>query len=675
MAPPPPPPPPPVPPPPPCPPWSPYPPNEPPGEDEEIAALDMSLVAGALLCALLLQQALKSLECVQNVLTGSGICMLIGCAFNSLLYLIGRFGGQFSQGQLSLMAPTGSLTHDVIYFGLLPPIIFEAGFHMRKRKFFANFDAIFGYAVLGTMLALATTGGFVYALTSHAGTPGVIWTGLRLPQAMVFGALISSTDPVATLGILKHVSATPMLHDLIFGESALNDALSIVFFNVFLQSTSSARDPQAAISWAAANVLTSLTGSIALGTAFALALAFITRKLRGQPRGKRPRAPLELALLMLFALLSFTVSERCHVSGVMALFFCAVVMRHYTFYNLSASAQRSCRVLFTTISETCETCLSVLLGVAFVDYFATALAHGNRGQSDVGEYRIWDLPFLALAIPVLLASRAVNVFLISALANCRRPIDQQISMRMQVVMWFAGMRGAVSFALAITLPNSAIAEEAPGAGGDGHDLRDSAWTVPLVTTTLGVVLFTNLVMAPLTGPLIRALELQADEMRRTMASTRMTMTRMSDGTMAGGPFTTTACTSMSGRSATLASALLPPVSSGDRSDDGAAAAAAPRDRATGADASDSTPAGAAEPPLPSAANPSSAAAAAALGTAPHGFSKPRPKPPPFHMAWQIVDQHYMKPLFGGRRHRGGASVSAWSSAWDSDDQDPAYDSS
>jgi len=55
----------------------------------------------------------------------------------------------------------------------------------------------------------------------------------RPPQAMLFGSLISSTDPVSTLGILKSVGAPPLLYDLVFGESALNDALSIVLFNIF----------------------------------------------------------------------------------------------------------------------------------------------------------------------------------------------------------------------------------------------------------------------------------------------------------------------------------------------------------------------------------------------------------------------------------------------------------
>ena len=85
--------------------------------------------------------------------------------------------------------------------------------------------------------------------------------------------------------------------------------------------------------------------------------------------------------------------------------------------------------------------------------------------------------------------------------------EHRITARAQVVMWFAGMRGAVSFALAITLPASA----ATAAASSGKDV--GAWSIPMVTTTLGIVLITNLLMAPLTGPLIRSLDLVADDER------------------------------------------------------------------------------------------------------------------------------------------------------------------
>lgn len=94
--------------------------------------------------------------------------------------------------------------HDIIYFGLLPPIIFEAGFVMRKRSFFANFGTILLYSVVGTLLSVLCTGGLTYALS----VSGAI-QGLTFSESLLFASLISSTDPVATLSILKTVRGLP----------------------------------------------------------------------------------------------------------------------------------------------------------------------------------------------------------------------------------------------------------------------------------------------------------------------------------------------------------------------------------------------------------------------------------------------------------------------------------
>ena len=155
---------------------------------------------------------------LSQVLTGGGVCMVIGAAANSALYSVSRFDVGL-QGHLSLKEWDASQAHDLIYFGLLPPIIFEAGFHMNKMQFFQNIGTTIGFALLGTVLAVIATGAMVWALGLSGGP---LMSHYTIIQAFVFGALISSTDPVATLGILKTVNATPLLYQLIFGESALN---------------------------------------------------------------------------------------------------------------------------------------------------------------------------------------------------------------------------------------------------------------------------------------------------------------------------------------------------------------------------------------------------------------------------------------------------------------------
>lgn len=632
------------------------PPSLPPDPSSSTTALDISLVTSVLILSLLLQHVLKS----QQLLTGSGACMLLGGVFNGCLFAFSKL--DILSGHISISNPTNQITHNVIYFGLLPPIILEAGFHLRKRQFFKNFGTILLLAVIGTLIALISTGLLVYCFSLPQ--VGLLWTHFSVAQAMVFGSLISSTDPVATLGILKHVNAMPLLNDLIFGESALNDALSVALFDVFLRAVFRGEgrsdggggggggwppprwwehsppppppepDSGMVVSIVVGDVLRTILGSIVLGVGFALLSALVTKKLRGAQRDRRTHASLELALLLLFALLAFSASERAGLSGIMALFFCAVGMRHYTLYNTSKASQRSARVLLTTLSETSEACLATLLGVAFVDYLVKALDDdggfhrllspasfgfdrllssedsGAATAADATHMRhhhagapvVWDVPFLALGLPILLLSRALNVFPLAFIANLCRPPEQRISLRMQIVIWFSGMRGAVSFTLAITLP---------GAGALHGGSPDATWAVPMVTTTLGMIVATNLLLAPLTGPLIRSLDLQADDVRR--AST-------SSGSMRGSESGNRTLNALRvSLSADGATSLLPPGGCHDG-------------RAT-------------------ASGDAEAAAANALrwqGSAPQ-LDHARMRASAIHRAWKLLDETYMKPTFGGRQ--------------------------
>ena len=191
-----------------------------------------------------------------RVLTITSALMLLGAGVNALYHAYVSASG----GEAGVSLAREPLVHDLIYYALLPPIIFEAGclqrelnaqpvaparpalltrrlyefasrcrYTMEKRKFFANFGAIMLYAVGGTLIAVVSGAGILFAMTSA----GWIDTQFTPNQLLLFASLISSTDPVATLSVLKAFRTKPPLYDLIFGESALNDALSIVLFNLF----------------------------------------------------------------------------------------------------------------------------------------------------------------------------------------------------------------------------------------------------------------------------------------------------------------------------------------------------------------------------------------------------------------------------------------------------------
>jgi solute carrier family 9 (sodium/hydrogen exchanger), member 6/7 len=89
-----------------------------------------------------------------------------------------------------------------------------------------------------------------------------------------------------------------------------------------------------------------ISGSIFFGLCFGLLCAFITRRLRLLPPHARPSGATELSLLLVFSLMTFTLTERAFLSGILALFFCGITMRHYAYYNLSKTAKdvRDCHI-------------------------------------------------------------------------------------------------------------------------------------------------------------------------------------------------------------------------------------------------------------------------------------------------------------------------------------------
>lgn len=108
---------------------------------------------------------------------------------------------------------------------LLPPILFESALNMQKRPFFKNIGSIVLFAILGTMISVV----IIATLMWVAGSIQIakVYT---FYECLIFGSLISATDPVSVLATFKEINAHLKLYSLIFGESILNDAISITLY-------------------------------------------------------------------------------------------------------------------------------------------------------------------------------------------------------------------------------------------------------------------------------------------------------------------------------------------------------------------------------------------------------------------------------------------------------------
>ncbi|XP_071481960.1 sodium/hydrogen exchanger 8-like [Diadema antillarum] len=356
---------------------------------------------------------------------------------------------------------------------LLPPIIFESGYSLHKGNFFQNIGSILVFAIFGTLISTLVVGGGVYLL----GKAKVAYE-LTLVESFAFGSLISAVDPVATLAIFSALDVHPLLNMLVFGESILNDAVSIVLSNTVINLNSPEMAEMSALSALGYTVgsfclmffASSLIG-IAVGLISALLLKHID--LRNTPS-------LEFGLMLIFAYLPYALAEGVKLSGIMAILFCGIVMSHYTHYNLSPVTQINMQHSFRTMAFLAETCVFAYLGMAIPSFnhrFETALV-------------LWS-------IVLILLGRALNIFPLSFLCNKFR--EHKITFKMQFVMWFSGLRGAIAYALSMHLEF-------------GNDTRHV-----LVTTTLTIVLFTVLGLGGSTLPLLKCIGAESGKSKKEVS--------------------------------------------------------------------------------------------------------------------------------------------------------------
>ncbi|XP_019681930.1 sodium/hydrogen exchanger 8 isoform X3 [Felis catus] len=340
-----------------------------------------------------------------------------------------------------------------------------------KGNFFQNIGSITLFAVFGTAISAFVVGGGIYFL----GQADVI-SKLNMTDSFAFGSLISAVDPVATIAIFNALHVDPVLNMLVFGESILNDAVSIVLTNTAEGLT---RKNMSDVSgWqtflqALGYFLKMFFGSAALGTLTGLISALVLKHI-----DLRKTPSLEFGMMIIFAYLPYGLAEGISLSGIMAILFSGIVMSHYTHHNLSPVTQILMQQTLRTVAFLCETCVFAFLGLSIFSF-----PHK------------FEISFVIWCIVLVLFARAVNIFPLSYLLNFFR--DHKITPKMMFIMWFSGLRGAIPYALSLHL-----------------DLEPMEKRQLIGTTTIIIVLFTILLLGGSTMPLIRLMDIEDAKARR-----------------------------------------------------------------------------------------------------------------------------------------------------------------
>lgn len=146
---------------------------------------------------------------------------------------------------------------------LLPPIIFQAGYSLDTQTFFGNIGAISTFAFVGTAISTAVIGIVLWG----AGQVGAC-VPTSLLESLLFGAIVSATDPVTVLAVFEKLHADSNLYALVFGESVLNDAVAIVLYQV-LSTFLHTPITSGAVAHAVGSFLLIFVGSLVIGEAAA----------------------------------------------------------------------------------------------------------------------------------------------------------------------------------------------------------------------------------------------------------------------------------------------------------------------------------------------------------------------------------------------------------------------
>ncbi|TNN32145.1 Sodium/hydrogen exchanger 5 [Liparis tanakae] len=199
----------------------------------------------------------------------------------------------------------------LFFLFLLPTIVGDAGYFMPARLFFDNLGAILTYAVVGTLWNAFCTGFCLYA----AKLLGVIDQRVRadLMDFLLFGALISAVDPVAVLAVFEEVHVNDTLFIIVFGESLVNDAVTVVLYKVYISFVAvGVQNVQTAdyFRGVASFLIVSIGGTL-VGLVFAVILGFITRFT------KKVRI-IEPLLVFLLVYLAYLTAELCSLSAILS---------------------------------------------------------------------------------------------------------------------------------------------------------------------------------------------------------------------------------------------------------------------------------------------------------------------------------------------------------------------
>lgn len=335
------------------------------------------------------------------------------------------------------------LTPELVLFVFLPTLIFESGLKLDSRQLVKDLAPVLMLAIPALVISTSIIGFGIWFFLS-----------VDLLTALLFGALISATDPVAVISIFQELGTPQRLTTLVEGESLLNDASAIVLFSILLGLLIAGENNDFQVSTSIYEFVKVFFGGLAIGAITGLIVCSLVNRIEFSTA-----AIITLSMGAAYASFIF-VEHNLHLSGVMAVVACAVVFGLLGSPKLSQHSRDALTETWEFLVFIANTLLFLLVGIAI----SLSSLLSNFGA-------------IMIAITLVLLTRALAVYSLVP-ATVRIFKLPQISLAEQTVMWWGGLKGGLAIAIVLSIPDSLNGKEF------------------LLNLTLGVVVFTLLVNAP-----------------------------------------------------------------------------------------------------------------------------------------------------------------------------------
>lgn len=304
----------------------------------------------------------------------------------------------------------------LLLYTFLPVLIFEAAFAMDVHTFKKSLTNAVLLAVPGIIVALLLTGS-IMMMVGEMGM-GLKWSW---PIALMFGAVISATDPVAVVALLKDLGASKKLGTLIEGESLLNDGTAIVLFMVFfLGITGAATDGSPILEF----IRVSFGGILVGGAIGYVSINWVKRVFND--------ALVEISVIVGAAYLTFYVAEYFfHVSGVLALVTLGLIMAGVGRTRISPEVEHFMHEFWELAGFIANSLLFLIVGVV------------------IAERSIFSVKDFVILLIIYIGVHIVRAIVIAMLYPFMRKVGYGLPKKDAYIVWYGALRGAIGLALAL----------------------------------------------------------------------------------------------------------------------------------------------------------------------------------------------------------------------------------